>query len=137
MEDRVKTSGKVVGQRLSMGGRVTRMKEGGHESEEGGRGANSSSVQVRNYNGAIHHERPPIRHADPRVQAVFEYLADVYLYISVNPRNIQRWFFSGDLGTAGARFKKLFRTMRGIFARLVVRAKCKSPSGFLLFISAP
>jgi len=33
--------------------------------------ANSSSVQVGNYNGAIHHKRPPIRHADPRVRGSF------------------------------------------------------------------
>lgn len=60
-------------------------------------GANSSSVQVRNYNGAIHHERPPIRHADPRVRGVFEYPADVYLYISVNPCNIQGGFSAATL----------------------------------------
>lgn len=45
--------------RAEVGERATARKEG----------ANSSSVRVRNYNGAIHHERPPIRHADPRARA--------------------------------------------------------------------
>jgi len=50
----------------------------------GGGEANSSSVRVRNYNGAIHHRAatdPSCRSARER-ETLFEYPADVYLYIS-------------------------------------------------------
>ena len=43
-------------------------------------GTNSSSVQVKNYNGAIHHKRLPIRHANPRVYAVFYYSLALRIY---------------------------------------------------------
>lgn len=76
----------------------------GRGSRRGEGGANSSSVQVRNYNGAIHHERPPIRHADPRVQPVFEYNPRTYIRIrtsQLTPRNNRRCLFlsssTGDL----------------------------------------
>jgi len=61
---------------------------GGEQEEEevgaGGGEANSSSVRVRNYNGAIHHRAatdPSCRSARER-ETLFEYPADVYLYIS-------------------------------------------------------
>lgn len=76
----------------------------GRGSRRGEGGANSSSVQVRNYNGAIHHERPPIRHADPRVQPVFEYNPRTYIRIrtsQLTPRNNRRCLLlsssTGDL----------------------------------------
>lgn len=71
------------------------MKEGGDGREEGG--ANSSSVRVRNYNGAIHHERPPIRHADPRVQPVFECNpSDLRTYEILRTSQLTRVIITGD-----------------------------------------
>lgn len=139
-----------------MRGGVTGARDRGYGGPRGGGGRihhqSKSGIITERFITRGHRSVMPIHVC----QAVFEYPADVYLYISVNPRNIQEDGFSAPRDLDGPRhpgprgFVKVPRTMRGIFARwLAPRAKRKStppslslsllpqPLAWPLFISAP